>query len=79
MFEDGIIWDDGPVMCVLGACYGCQRLFTFNAARVPSLTIQGTREPFCRDCLARANITRRANGLDPIVPLPGAYDPEPSI
>ena len=67
--------DDGPVVMVMGECHGCQQIFTFNPHRVPSLTVGGTRVPFCRDCIDRANIKRIANGLDPIVPLPGAYDP----
>lgn len=76
MHEDDLR-DDGPVMFVLGECYGCHRLFTFNAERVPSIPINGIREPICRDCVERVNPRRVANGLDPIVPLPGAYDPEP--
>jgi hypothetical protein len=68
--------DDGPVMFVLGPCIGCGQLFTFNADRVPSVTIKGHREPICAACVLRVNPRRIANGLDPIVPLPGAYDPE---
>jgi hypothetical protein len=70
--------DDGPVMFVLGECFGCKRLFTFNAHRVPSIWINGSREPVCEACVARVNPRRIANGLAPIVPLPGAYDPEPT-
>jgi hypothetical protein len=58
-----------------GTCYGCKQLFSFHPNLVPSLTIGGTREPFCRSCIERANPTRVANGLAPIVPLPGAYEP----
>lgn len=63
-------------MYVIGACYGCGRTFTFNAEKVPSLTIEGTRQPFCQTCIDIANPIREANGLDPIVPLPGAYEPQ---
>jgi hypothetical protein len=70
--------DDGPVMWVLGPCCGCQRLFTFSPTRVPSITLHGSREPICADCVARVNPRRIANGLPPIVPLPGAYDPDPA-
>jgi hypothetical protein len=63
-------------MYVLGECIGCHRVFTFNADRVPSLTVNGTREPICIDCVHRVNPRRVANGLAPIVPLPGAYEPE---
>lgn len=60
---------------VLSACYGCKQLFTYNPARVPSIRINGLREPVCAACVARVNPERIARGLDPIVPLPGAYEP----
>ena len=63
-------------MSVYGECIGCGRPFYFNAYRVPSITIRGTREPICPHCVARVNPRRVANGLPPIVPLPGAYEPE---
>lgn len=56
------------------ACVGCRRPFFYNPNRVPSITIDGVREPICASCVARVNPRRIANGLDPIVPLPGAYD-----
>ena len=57
-----------------GFCIGCKRLFTFNPMRVPSLAIDGAREPICRSCVDSANPRRLANGLEPIVPLPDAYE-----
>jgi hypothetical protein len=63
-------------MFVLGQCYGCKRMFSFNADWVPSVPINGVREPICRDCVERANPQRIANGLDPIVPHPEAYEPQ---
>jgi hypothetical protein len=72
-----MIDDDGPVMFVLGECFACHRPFTFSATRVPSVVINGHREPICQHCVDRVNPRRIANGLDPIVPLPGAYDPDP--
>jgi Fe-S-cluster-containing dehydrogenase component len=65
---------DGVVFAY-GACIGCHRMFWFNPFRVPSCIVDGTREPVCRECVARANPRRIANGLPPIVPLPGAYEP----
>jgi hypothetical protein len=61
-------------MMVLGPCVGCGRLFTFSAERVPSVIVNGHREPVCQMCVDRANPERIANGLDPIVVLPGAYE-----
>lgn len=63
-------------MFVLGACWCCKQLFTFNADLVPSIPINGDRQPICENCVARVNPRRIANGLEPIVPLPGAYEPE---
>lgn len=63
-------------MYVIGACYGCKRPFSFNADLVPSLTIKGHREPFCRPCIDAANPVRVAKGLPPIVPAEGAYEPQ---
>jgi hypothetical protein len=56
-----------------GHCCGCQRLFSFNPMRVPSLTIKGSREPICEACVERVNPMRKANHLPPIVPHPDAY------
>jgi hypothetical protein len=61
---------------VIGPCACCGRLFEFNAHLVPSMTVDGIEKPICRRCIRRANTTRIANGLAPLVPLPGAYDAE---
>jgi len=62
-------------MLVMSACVGCKRVFSYHPHRVPSLTVNGTREPICQACVDRVNPKRIANGLEPIVPLPGAYEP----
>ena len=59
----------------MSPCFGCKRIFSYNPMRVPSCTINGHREPICQDCVARVNPMRKANGLEPIVPLPDAYEP----
>ena len=60
----------------MGECYGCGRLFSFNPLRVPSITPPGgdTRRPICEFCVTRVNPIRVANGLEPIVPFPDAYE-----
>ena len=63
-------------MYVLGPCFSCGRIFTFSAERVPSIVVNGEREPVCAYCVERANPGRIRNGLDPIIPLPGAYEPD---
>lgn len=58
----------------IGQCFGCKQNFSFNPVRVPSVIVNGSKEPICQECVARANPLRKANGLKPIVPLPGAYE-----
>ena len=56
-------------------CFGCKRLFSYNPMRVPSIPIDGVREPICLACVNVVNPRRVANGLEPIVPHPDAYEP----
>ena len=63
----------GYAFCT-SACFGCGRLFSYNPMRVPSIRIQGTREPICEACVTSVNPRRIANGLPPIVPAPDAYE-----
>lgn len=60
---------------VMAPCYCCGLIFSFNPDRVPSIVVDGEREPICADCVERVNPQRVANKLEPIVPLPGAYGP----
>lgn len=55
-------------------CIGCKQIFFYNPMRVPSIAIDGVREPICINCVERINPQRIANGLEPIVPLPDAYE-----
>jgi hypothetical protein len=62
-------------VAAMSACIGCNRLFSYNPLLVPSCSaVTGKREPICQSCVDRVNPMRIANGLDPIVPLPGAYE-----
>jgi hypothetical protein len=63
----------GYVVC-FAPCINCRRPFGFNPNLVPSVRINGEREPICQGCVGLANPIRIAHGLDPIVILPGAYD-----
>lgn len=77
LFRSEIFPYDRPMYeMVIGYCFGCKNMFTFNAERVPSIPINGVREPVCETCVQRVNPMRIANGLDPIIVLPGAYEPE---
>ena len=67
----------GFMMCV-GACVACKVTITFNPNRVPSITVNGQREPVCRNCFARWNeIHRISKGLEPLLIHPDAFSPEP--
>lgn len=68
----------GYMFCI-GTCFGCGRTFSFNPDRVPSVMYAGQREPICASCVERANPMRAENGLEPIVPLEGAYAPTEAI
>lgn len=63
-------------MFVISFCFGCGRPFHFNADLVPSILVDGVREPICGRCVEAANPIREERGLEPIVVLPGAYEPE---
>jgi hypothetical protein len=61
-------------------CFGCGKTFSFNPESVPSVRVNaqkqpdpaGHPEPFCQECVDRANPRRIANGLPPIQVLSGA-------
>lgn len=61
-------------MWCMALCFRCKTCFGFNPHKVPSVTVNGTREPICLNCVTAVNPKRIANGLEPIVPLPGAYE-----
>jgi hypothetical protein len=65
----------GYMLC-MGECIRCKKLFTFNPDRVPSVVVNGHREPICRECVEYANPIREQRGLEPIRILPGAYEAE---
>jgi len=56
-------------------CYGCKNLFSYNPNLVPSVRVNGVREPICANCVERANPERIKNGLEPISVMPEAYEP----
>lgn len=60
---------------VTSNCYGCGRLFCYHPNKVPSIRVEDVRRPICQHCVIRVNPMRKKNGLPPIVPLPGAYEP----
>ena len=61
---------------VIGSCYTCRRIVSFNPNRVPSVRDkQDVRQPVCRECIEKANPVRKAEGLPEITIHPDAYEP----
>ena len=58
---------------VTSPCIGCNRIFGYNPHRVPSIRIDGKREPICKECIERINPQREAKGLEAIAPHADAY------
>jgi hypothetical protein len=63
------------VALAMSPCFGCGRIFAYNPTHVPSIPINGVRQPICLDCVHRANPARIKNGLRPIIPHRDAYEP----
>jgi hypothetical protein len=59
----------------LGYCICCRRLFAFNPHRVPSVRVNGFREPICRSCVEQVNPLREEKGLEPIIIFDDSYEP----
>jgi len=58
-------------------CANCGVSFGCNPNKVPSVRIDGVREPICLVCIGLLNAERRDMGLLPFVPEPDAYEPLP--
>lgn len=60
--------ENEPYVFMAGACYGCGNPFSFNPNLVPSIRVNadgkadplGTRQPFCKECIAAENERRVA-------------------
>jgi hypothetical protein len=59
-----------------GGCVACGKLISYNPDRVPSITVNGSRQAICRGCFEKWNkIHRTSKGLDPVKLNPDAYEP----
>jgi len=68
----------GGYCLMIGSCYGCGAPLQFNPNKVPSIRVNGEKQPLCRACFDRWNqIHRVSQGLEPIPLDPQAYEPEP--
>lgn len=57
-----------------GTCVNCGKVFNFNPIKVPSIRINGIREPICGKCIEKVNPIRKERGLPEIEIEPDAYD-----
>jgi hypothetical protein len=63
-------------MIVTSPCWSCGQLFSYNADWVPSIRIDGKRQPVCEGCMRIVNEGRRQAGLEPHFVHPDAYEPQ---
>jgi len=63
-------------MFVTGPCLTCGKIFSFNPNKVPSLRVNGVREPICETCITLANKERERMGNAPHPIHPEAYEAE---
>lgn len=60
----------------IGECANCHRPITFNPVRVPSVRVNGVKEPICQGCADQWNqIHRISKGLEPVLIHQDAYEP----
>ena len=79
-------------VAVMGPCFACKKLFSYNPHRVPSIPIdpvtqlppdlggdpqRASREPICEDCIGVINDRRVRSGLAPFPVYEDAYDSIP--
>ena len=63
---------------MIGSCVNCKAPINFNPVRVPSIRVNGEKQPLCPACFMQWNqIHRVSQGLEPIPLDPQAYEPEP--
>jgi hypothetical protein len=63
---------------VYGYCISCKMEIQFNPVHVPSIPVDGNREPLCAGCFNKWNeIHRTSKDLEPVRLHPRAYEAEP--
>jgi hypothetical protein len=60
-----------------GPCIACGQIFSYNPHAVPSVPVEGKRQPVCKPCITKANAERVKLGRDPHPIRPDAYEPLP--
>ncbi len=64
--------DKMAYMYLVANCISCKCLFTCNPDLVPSLKVNGVKEPLCRSC---TEVWEKIHGKTDTI-LPGAYEPQ---
>jgi hypothetical protein len=70
MRGDNIVLGDN---IALGYCFCCHSCMSFDPDKVPSIPFLNGKKPICAACVELGNAQRVKNGLEPIIPPPGAY------
>jgi hypothetical protein len=66
-------------MFVVGDCINCHAPLCFNPDCVPSLRIDGVKQPLCESCFDKWNeLHRTSKGLPPLPLHPDAYKAAPA-
>lgn len=59
---------------VVGPCIICRQAFSFNAETVPSMVVDGVRQPVCEPCVPDVNAElARLGRTDRLTILPTSY------
>ena len=56
------------------ACISCGNIVTYNPMKVPSVRVNGKREPLCRTCADRLNDEFEKRGKERVPIQPDAYE-----
>lgn len=62
-------------MSVWSNCIVCKQLFPYNPFEVPSLRVDGVKEPVCGGCMETINKLRVKKGVEPFHVSKEAYEP----
>ena len=63
-------------MMMVSPCVNCGKTLICNPDAVPSIRVNGTKEPLCENCFNEWNeIHRTSKGLEPVKLNPKAYEP----
>jgi len=61
---------------MMSPCLICDKVFGYNPHRVPSIRVNGERQPVCLPCIVQENRRRQLVGQELLPdPHPDAYEP----